>query len=422
MPGCASIRCGRVLAWCLYDWACSAFNTVVVTFVFATYFVHAVAKNAVIGTADWAAAQSVAGVIIAVIAAPLGAVADRGGHRRVILASLTAVMTLCTALLWFIHPHPADAVRALILVAIATIAYEAASVFYNALLPEVAPADQIGRVSGLAWGFGYLGGLTCLGLCLIVLVMPHPPLFGLASASAEPVRATALLAAGWIALFAWPVIVWTPAIARLPWRTALRQGLTALGWSLRAAAKNSAVTRFLIARMLYTDGLNTLFAFGAIFAAGTFGMDARATLLLGIALNITAALGAFLFSLVQDRLGDRIVVLIAIAALVVFGILVLLARSASAFWTFALPLGLFVGPAQSASRSLMARLAPATARNAFFGLYALSGRVTGFLGPMALGLITAATASQRAGMAVIVVLLVTGGLLLAATRTGATTG
>jgi MFS transporter, UMF1 family len=407
------MRRAALLAWWLYDWAGSAFSTIVVTFVFAAYFVRAVAITPVQGTTHWAAAQTAAGLVIAVGSAPLGAIADRGGHRRSMLAGFALVMVLCTAGLWFIRPHPDYASLALVLVASATVAAEFAFVFYNAMLPDIAPPARIGRVSGIGWGLGYAGGLVCLALCLTLLIEPKPPLFGLLSAEAQPVRATALFAAGWIALFSWPIMVLGPAQER-------RHGeRRKLDWR---ALRQAGIARFLLARMLYTDGLNTLFAFGGIFAAAAFGMDARQTLLLGIVLNLAAGLGAAAFALVQDRIGDRSVVLIAVTALAVFGTSVLLVRSVQWFWVLAVALGVFVGPAQSASRSLMARLAPAGSRNTYFGLYALSGRVTGFIGPMALGAVTAATGSQRAGMGVIVVLLVAGGSLLASTRLIATSG
>ncbi|MDQ2805073.1 MAG: MFS transporter, partial [Pseudomonadota bacterium] len=277
------------VAWCLYDWAYSAFNTVVVSFVIATYFVRAVASDPAIGTAAGAGAQAAAGLLIAVTAAPLGAIADRSGQRRQMLAGFTAAMVALTAALWFVRPEQASAPLALILVAAATVSFEIATVFYNALLPEVAPAGHIGRVSGLAWGLGYVGGLVCLALCLVLLVNPDPPLFGLSRHAAEPVRATALLAAAWIALFSWPVLVFVPDPARrMAWRPAMREGLAALAATIRSAARDRSLGGFLVARMLYTDGLTALFAFGGIFAAGTFGMGARQVLLLGIALNATS--------------------------------------------------------------------------------------------------------------------------------------
>jgi UMF1 family MFS transporter len=445
-----------VAAWCLYDWACGAFNTVIISFVFATYFVRAVAAGPQEGTSDWAAAQALAGLVIALLAAPLGMLADKGAFRRPMLAGFTALLVVCTAGLWFVRPRAADVGLALGLTACATVAYELAGVFYNAMLPDIAGPGRIGLVSGLAWGSGYVGGLICLTLCLVLLIDRSPPLFGLSADAAEPVRATALFAAGWIALFAAPLLVMMPPSRRVAAGHVLREGLCALGTTVRLLVRGEgtpmagtspamtgedtgtgpavaarpgvaagmragpavggrAIVRFLIARTLYSDGLTTLFAFGGIFAAGTFGMDAKQTLLLGIALNVSAGCGAFSFAMIEDRIGAKPVVLLALGFLVVLGTCALLARSAGMFWGLALGLGLFVGPAQAASRSLMARLAPAETRNAYFGLYALSGRVTGFIGPLALGVVTAASGSQRAGMAVVVVLLCAGGVLLAAT-------
>ncbi len=413
-----SVAAPRVLAWIAYDWALSAFNTVVVTFIFATYFVQAIAPDAATGTAEWAATQTVAGLVIALLAAPLGVVADLGGHRRPLLILFTLGLAGCTALLWFVRPGPADAMAALLLVGTATVCSEITGVFYNAMLPELAPPGRIGLLSGVAWGAGYLGGIVCLGACLLLLIDPSPPWFGLDAHAAEPVRATALFAAAWILLFGWPLLATSGTDGGLPWRTALRHGLAGLRQTLRDAWADRPLLRFLLARMLYTDGLTTLFAFGAIYAAGQFGMDTKSVLLLGILLNVTGGIGAFGFAFLDDRIGPKATVLIALAALCILSASILLVAHVATFWLLAMGLGVFVGPAQAASRSLMAHMAPEAERNAQFGLFALSGRVTGFVGPAALGAVTAITHSQRAGMAVIVLLLGGGGLLLAGLRTG----
>jgi UMF1 family MFS transporter len=406
-----------IVAWCLYDWGYGAFNTVVSTFVIATYFVRAVAPDPATGTAQWAGAQAFAGLVIALLAAPLGAIADRSGRRRIMLAICTGLLVGFTAALWFVRPVPEDTYPALLLVAGATISFEIALVFYNAMLTDVASPRRLGRVSGIAWGMGYGGGLCCLLLCLFVLVAPDPAPFGLDRGQAENVRATALLAAAWMAAFGWPVIVFVPdPSVRLSWGSAIRQGWARLRHTLSDAARNAGLMRFLIARMLYADGLSTLFAFGAIYAAGQFGMDARRVLLLGIALNVTAGLGALAFAFVEDRLGAKATVLTSLCCVLVLGCLVLLVSSENVFWALSLGLGVFVGPAQAASRSLMARIASEAERNAHFGLYALSGRVTGFVGPAALGIVTAVTHSQRAGMAVVLLLVASGAALLAAFR------
>lgn len=402
-----------VIAWVLYDWAYGAFTTIVSTFVFATYFTRAVAPDPASGAALWAGGQAAAGVLIALLAVPLGAIADRGGRRRAMLAGATALMIAATFALWFVRPSPAYVPMALLLAGLATIAFEIACVFYNAMLPELAPPARLGRLSMLAWGAGYAGGLSCLGLSLVVLVSPSPPLFGLDAAQAEPVRATALLAGAWLSLFAWPACVFVPESgARRPWGQAAREGMGELRAVLADVLRVPALRRFLLARLFFMDGLTTLFAFGGIYAAGQFGLDAREVLLFGIALNVSAGAGALGFALIEDRVGPKSCVLASLAALVILGTAVLLVRDVAWFWVIGVSLGLFVGPAQAASRSMMAHMAPPEARAAWFGLFALSGRVTAFLGPAALALVTALLHSQRAGMAVVVVFLAAGALLL----------
>jgi UMF1 family MFS transporter len=186
--------------------------------------------------------------------------------------------------------------------------------------------------------------------------------------------------------------------------------------TVRHVRRYRQVALYLLAHMIYADGLNTLFALGGIYAAVTFGMEVNEVLLFGIAINVTAGAGAFAFGWVDDRIGARRTILIALACLTGFGAGILLVESKLWFWLFGLPLGLFLGPAQSASRSLMARLAPDNMRAEMFGLYALSGKATAFLGPAVFGVVTGATGSQRLGMATIIVFLVIGGGLLSLVR------
>ncbi len=266
----------------------------------------------------------------------------------------------------------------------------------------------------LAWGAGYAGGLCCLALCLLLLTRPALLPARLAGVPAGPVRACALLAGIWIAAFAWPAAVFVPEPrSRLGWMAAVRDGMASVREIWRDTASVPALRRFVLARALYTDGLITLFAFGGIYAAGRFGLDARAVLGFGIRMLVAAGLGTLGCAFIEDRIGAKATALASVLALAGFGAAVLLAPDRGSFMLLATGLGLFVGPAQAASRSLMAQIAPPAQRAAWFGLFALSGRVTGFLGPLTVSVITAAGLGLRVGMAAIVLFLLGGAVLLA---------
>jgi UMF1 family MFS transporter len=408
----------KALAWASFDWANSAFPTVVSTFVIAAYFAQGVAPDPATGQAQWGWMQTAAALGIAVMSPLLGAIADLGGHRRALLAICTLVTAVFTGLVWFAAPDPSWTIWVLVCVGIATVGFELGTVFYNAMLPEVAEPAQIGRVSGLAWGLGYAGGLACLAIALVLLVQPNPALFGLERGASEHVRATALLVAAWTIVFGWPVLLMVPDPpgAKLPMGRAVTTCVAETKGLLSGLPRRPDMLRFLVARIFYTDGLNTLFAFGAIFAAGVHGMDFEEILLFGIALNVTAGLGAAGFGLVEDRMGSKRTVMIALVAMILLGAALLLTESKAVFWGMAMALGIFMGPAQAASRTLMARMAPEGEIAAHFGLFALSGRITGFAGPAVLAMVTAATGSQRAGMATVLVFLGIGAAILATVR------
>ena len=408
-----------VIGWCLYDWANSAFPTVISTFVFAAYFTKGVAPDENTGTFLWGNATAIAALCIAVMSPTLGAIADRTGRRKPWLLVFSWVCILATAALWTIEPDPSFITRALALVIVATVGFEFATIFYNAMLAEVAPRERLGRVSGFGWGLGYLGGLACLVVALFVLIQADPPPFGLDPDAAEPVRATALLVAIWFAVFSLPTFLMVPESKlreKEPLGEAAVDGLKRIWKTLRRLRWSQPVTRFLAARLLYSDGLTTLFTFGGIYAAGTFGMAFDEIIIFGIALNVTAGLGAVAFGWLDDKIGSKRTIVLALIGLVVFGTAALLAPDKSWFWGIGMALGTFMGPAQAASRTYMAKLAPPDQRAEMFGLFALSGKVTNFAGPLVLGWATLAFESQRAGMATIVLFLVAGLLVLTTVR------
>ena len=400
-------------AWAMFDWANSAFATLVVTFVYSTYFTTAIAADEVTGTAQWSRAVSLSGILIAVLAPPLGALADRSGRRLTCLGVCTLVCCVASAGLTGVHPDWVWAgLAALSLFVVANVAFELSTVFYNAFLPELVPAERVGRLSGWAWGLGYAGGLLSLVLALAVLAREQP-LFGISTEAGFNYRAVCLLAAGWFALFSLPLFVFAPRQPSGSGPASPRMGAyRELSRAFGRLRRYPDVTRLLAARLLYNDGLVTIFAFGGIYAAGTFGMNLPEVIQFGIALNVTAGIGAGLFGFVDDRLGGKRTILVTLIALTVFSLLAVWAPSVGWLWLAGLSLGLFVGPNQSASRTLMSRFIPEQHSAAFFGLFAFSGKITTFAGPLLLGIVTEATGSQRLGMATVVGFFVVGGLLL----------
>ena len=402
-------------AWAFYDWANSAIPTLITTFVFAAYFTQAVAADPIAGTAAWGTAASLAALAVALVSPIVGAIADNTGRRKPWLGVATALAVISTALLWFVRPSPDHALLALVLVAAGTFFFELGMVFYNAMLPALVPRAMIGRMSGWAWGFGYAGGLAALVFALFGFIKTDSPWFGVGTEDAANVRAVAVLAAGWFAAFAVPLFVFTPdSPAKGPGLVAAaRAGLAALAGTARRIGEHRGLALFLVAMMCVANGLTTLFAFGGIYAAATFGLSFEELLLFGIAMNVTAGLGAAAFGWLDDRLGPKRTISIAVVGLLILGAAILAAESKTAFWAAALPLGLFVGPAQAAGRSFMAHAAPPEMRAEMFGLYALAGKATNFLGPAVLAAVTAAAQSQRAGMASILVFFIVGLILLA---------
>jgi UMF1 family MFS transporter len=405
-------RRGRI-SWALYDWANSSFAAIISTFVFPAYFARQVAENQTLGTAYWGQTVGIAGLIVALCAPLLGAIADQSGRRKPWIALFTLLCVLATGALWWIRPDSRSILPAMLLAGAATVAAEFAVVFYNAMLPSLTRYDRLGRWSGWAWGLGYVGGIGSLLIALFGFVQEQA-WFALPRADAEHVRATFVLVALWYGLFALPLFLFTPdettrpkALAR-----AAREGLLQLRDSIRQARAYTPILRFLLARILFIDGLATIFAFGGVYAAGTFGMDEEQVLMFGIALNVTAGLGAAAFAWVDDHFGSRQTILVSLVGLIIPGTLLLVVESPTLFWIFGMLLGIFVGPVQAASRSYLARAAPIHLRTQMFGLFAFSGKATAFLGPLLVGWLTAWYGSQRAGMSVIIILLLGGFLVM----------
>tara|TARA_B000000460_G_scaffold163716_1_gene116148 strand:+ start:144 stop:1403 length:1260 start_codon:yes stop_codon:yes gene_type:complete len=403
----------EIWSWCFYDFGNSAFTTLVITFIYSTYFTKAIAENEIDGTYLWSQAIAITAVIVSLLSPILGAIADKGGYRKIFLTLTTYMSIGATALLFF--PIKGQILFALILVVIANVNFELGGVFYNAYLPEIVSRKKIGRISGIGWGAGYLGGLLAMLVAMVGFVSPDVPWFGLNIDTGEHIRATNILVAAWFFIFTLPAILY---LKEKKVESPNRIGIVVLN-SIQALKKTfqeikiyKNTVRFLISRLIYNDGLVTIFAFGAIYASGTFGFTFNEIMIFGIVLNIAAGSGAFLMGYIDDVIGGKLTIQISLIGLMIAVLLAVFANSKLLFWVSGIIVGLFAGPNQSASRSLMGRLTPPDKINEFYGFFAFSGKLTSFLGPMLLGIFTKYFSSQRYGVAVVFIFFFVGFLLM----------
>ena len=381
---------GRI-GWALFDWANQAFTTIVITFVFAQYFAQGIVQDEVGAQSMWGIGVGLSAAAIAILAPILGSIADRSGRRRPWVIGFSAMCIALTCGLYFMLPDPQFAMTAIILVALANICYEMAIVFNNAMLADLVDRPRLAKLGGIAWSGGYYGGLVSLVLCLAaVFVLPDP------SETQVPVRITSVIVAVWFALFLIPFILWTPdkRPTGVPMAVAVREGLSSLWSTLRSLFSNDRnIFMYLLGRMTYTDGVNTIFVMGGVYASARYGLDAMELIQFGILLNVFSGTGGMVFAFFEERLGTKSVIMISILGLIVSGSAMLLAPDFSMFTVYGCILGVFVGPIQQASRTMMAKLAPADAQAKLFGLYALSGKATSWGGPILVGVMTAMAAS-----------------------------
>jgi UMF1 family MFS transporter len=442
-----------IFGWMMFDWAAQPFFTVVTTFIFGPYFISRMILDAngnpdpVAGQQAWGYAVAVGGVIMAVLAPVLGSIADQTGPRKPWIAGFALLKIAGLAFLWQAAPG-SSAFWILFAYTMAAVAAEFSTVFNDSMLPRLVSNERIGRVSNTAWGLGYLGGMIVLIFVLLALAgnPPHgrtiaglTPLFGIDPAQGEDARATGPIAALWYFLFILPMFLFTPDTGpSRPLGVAIGRGLAELRTTFAELRQRVGILRFLVARMIYQDGVGALLALGGGFAAGMFGWSITELGIYGIILNITAIGGSIWGGSLDTRHGSKWVVQMSIVALVIamlgilstgpgytlFGAVTfatedpggLFATGAEkAYIVFGLLIGLVFGPVQASSRAYMARSVSQEETGRYFGIYALSGRATSFLAPLLVASMTHWTGNARAGMAMILPFFVIGLLILLAT-------
>ena len=401
-----------VFSWSMYDFANQPFTTLVITFIYSTYFVKAIAPDPIIGTVLWSRGITITAVAVALMSPLMGAIADQGGYRKLSLIFWTWICIIGS--FFSFYALPGEVTKALFWVVFANIGFEMGGVFCNAYLPHIAPKDKIGRISGYGWSFGYVGGLIALVIVMILFINPEIPAFGFSTENGENIRATNILVAIWFAVFSIPTFLFVKdkPISQKISISLIKSSYAQIRNTFSEIKKYKQTSRFLIARILYNDGLITIFSFGGIYAAGTFGFTFNEIMIFGIVLNVKAGIGAFMFGFLDDKIGGKNTVQLSNVGLIVACILAVVTTSKTVFWVAGILIGICSGPNQASSRSLMSRFTPANKQNEFFGFFAFSGKATAFVGPFLLGLLTSVFGSQRFGVAVVVLLVFLGAFVL----------
>lgn len=422
-------------AWSLFDWANQPYFTLILTFIFAPYFATQVIGDAVKGQAVWGYFLAAAGLLVAFSGPVFGAMADATGRRKPWCGAFSLLGVVGAMGLWLAEPG-GSALLAGGMMILATVGFEIAIIFNNAFLPGLANPGREGWLSGFGWGLGYVGGLVALGLILYGIYLPEDPWFGLDKLKGEDARIVGPFTALWFCVFAVPFFLVTEDVPGkgVALGKGVRQGLATLWHTLSHLGRYKAIMWFLIARMIYADGLIALFSFGGIFAAGTFGWGTTQMGIFGMVIILFSAIGAFAGGRIDDHIGSRKTILLGLVGLVLAMLLVMsLGRDSVLFGTVAttpgtgnmqsLPeilmmvaavlIGMCAGPVQAASRTMMMRLTPKDMSAEFFGLYAFSGKATAFLAPLTIGLATDMFGDQRVALVIVVLFLAVGGALFA---------
>ncbi|MFI9504827.1 MFS transporter [Nocardia sp. NPDC052566] len=411
----------HVVAWGFWDWGSSAFNAVILTFVFSVYLTDKVGDDLPggVSASSWLGwALGIAGLVIALTAPIFGQWSDATAKRKRSLAVLTGLVVSAMAGMFFVHDDYRDLWLGLVLLALGSTFFElAAGVPYNAMLRQVSTPVNVGRVSGFGWAMGYFGGIILLLISYFGFIAgkgDHRGLLGVPTDDGLNIRLVAILAAVWFAAFALPVLFVVPELPR----TGADPGAATAGFfgsyrvlwrdlrELWAVDRRTVV--YLLASAVFRDGLAGVFTFGAVLAVRVYGIADDDVLLFGIAANVVAALGAIGAGRFDDRIGPKIVIVVSLAAMIVCGIALLVVSGPVMFWVFGLLLTIFVGPAQASARSFLVRLAPPGREGQMFGLYTTTGRAATFLAPTLFAFFVWAFDAERAGIVGIILVLAVG--------------
>ena len=400
----------KLFNFALYDFANSAFTTIIITFIFATYFAKQIAPNPVLGQSYWGWTIGFTGLLVALIGPLIGSFADKKNCTEFFIKLFTIICIILTSFLWFSKPSEKYLLYTLIIVALANFFYELSLIFYNSILKRISNYNNLGKSSGFSFALGYIGGILILIVCIKIFIDNDVLPFGLSKENSENIRATSIVVALWYLFFSIPFLFSLKKkiknkiekssnnikkIKNLFWD----KGLNNLG-------------KFLLARMLYADGLNAIIIMGGIFAVGVFNLEIKDLLVLSVLMNITAFIGAIIGGYANDKFSSKSVIIFSLLGLIFSSAIILFIKTKIFFLIFASINGFFIGPIQSASRVFITKSIDKNNQASGFGLFALSGKLTSFIGPLLVSTLTYISNSQRIGFSAAIILLLIGLLVL----------
>ena len=400
----------KIINFALYDFANSAFTTIVITFIFSTYFAKEIAPNPVLGQSYWGWTIGITGIIVAIIGPLLGSFADKKNYTEFFIKIFTIICISLTCLLWFSKPSEKYLIYTLFIVGLANIFYELSLIFYNSTLKKISESNNLGKSSGFSFALGYIGGIIVLIICITIFIDNDSLPFGLSKENSENVRATSILVAFWYLIFSMPFLFNLKKTNKNEIEEKINntKNFKELIWDKGL----NNIGKFLLARMLYADGLNAIIIMGGIFAVGVFSLEIKDLLVLSVLMNITAFIGAIVGGYANDRFSSKSVIIFSLIGLILSSSIILFLKSKVIFLFFASINGFFIGPVQSASRVFMTKSIDENNQASGFGLFALSGKLTSFIGPLLVSTITYISNSQKIGFSSAIALLLIGLLVL----------
>ena len=402
------------ISWSFYDWANSAWSAIIITFIFAEYFVNVLAPDKDLGTLYWTWTIGLSSLVAALLSPILGSISDQSQRSKYWLILSTLIYSFIAFSFWFAQPKGMDLFLIIFLLFIGNISYEISQIFYNGQLKLITTENNYAKLSGFAWGLGYAGTVIIFIIYYGIFLLPEDPIFTLDKTTYENIRISFPITGAWILIFSLPLFISfkDPKSDTITSKFNIKKSFNQIIITFKDLRKYKNIIWFLIARLFYMDGINAIFAVAAIYAATVFGMSTTDIIMLGIGTNFAAGIGSWVFSFIENKIGSKNIIVFSLICIFIISFAILLINQKNTFIILAICLSTFFGPIQSASRVYFAKFIPDEKKYEFFGFYSFSGKVTSFIGPILYGTITYTFSSPKLGMASLLVLFAVGLLLL----------